>query len=159
MLKKLKNKIRKMGLRKISKTINKLMICTIAGLLLTFVMLIINEYIGTTIEIVTIALFVATLYLCIIHDNIAIEITEENNRKKLKELLSTTKKVMYVNNSYRNEILLEKLLCYIQEMGGVEFEASYVETKEIVEIRIYAGDKIMEIDLDPKTFLKNFEVM
>ena len=54
MLKKLKNKIRKMGLRKISKTINKLMICTIAGLLLTFVMLIINEYIGTTIEIVTI---------------------------------------------------------------------------------------------------------
>ena len=75
MLKKLKNKIRKMGLRKISKTINKLMICTIAGLLLTFVMLIINEYIGTTIEIVTIALFVATLYLCIVHDNIAIEIT------------------------------------------------------------------------------------
>ena len=66
---------------------------------------------------------------------------------------------MYVNNSYRNEILLEKLLCYIQEMGRVEFEASYVETKEIVEIRIYAGDKIMEIDLDPKTFLKNFEVM
>ena len=53
----------------------------------------------------------------------------------------------------------KKVIMLYSRNGGVEFEASYVETKEIVEIRIYAGDKIMEIYLDPKTFFENFEVM
>lgn len=157
--------IKKMNKRKLSRIIKILLPLTIVGMFITFILIVLNgifAYFGYTVGCITIALFVFNLYVSKVYDNIVIKEKKEEAIKKAKEILATKKEVIYIaeldkkNNS--KNFIREKFLYYIQEMGGVKFKALYV-TEEIIEITIYSGDNIMEINLTPEIFWEVFEVI